>query len=168
LPVPEYAYESLDEAAEMTPKLTVVLDTEPFSLPTNDPYILHKTTRRDMYDVARTRTNCQWHGDNNEPFDVIMYNSNNKITETSITNIAIRFVINGKYIWKTPKISCGLLPGVFRSFLLDSNQGLVEDIITIDELKLAQKVMIHIKVIFTIYNLIIYYRRVIQLFVLIL
>lgn len=140
LPKPEYAHESLDEAAKMTPKLTVVLDTEPFSLSNNDPYILHKTTKRDMYNIARARTSCQWHGDNNEPFDVIMYNSNNEITETSITNIAIRFIIDGKPVWKTPKVTCGLLPGVFRSFLLDQMSDLVEDVITIDELKRAQKV----------------------------
>lgn len=124
----------------MTPKLTVVLDTEPFSSSSNDPYVLHKTTRRDMYDISRARAGCHWHGDNNEPFDVILWNSNNEITETSITNIAIRFIVDGKPIWKTPKISCGLLPGVFRSYLLEINQGLVEDIITIQELKLAQKV----------------------------
>ncbi|KAG2237206.1 hypothetical protein INT48_006610 [Thamnidium elegans] len=140
LPVPEFSIDSLDEAVTMTPTLTVALDTQPISVHSNDPYLVHKTTKRDVYDTSRARTNCQWHGDSNEPFDVILYNANREITETSITNIAIRFEQEGQYIWKTPKLSCGLLSGVFRTYLLESQQNLVEDVITIEDLKTAQKV----------------------------
>ncbi|KAL0572294.1 hypothetical protein ABG067_009277, partial [Albugo candida] len=80
-----------------------------------------------MYDISRTRTNCHWHGENNEPFDVILWNSNREITETSITNLAIRFIEDDKPIWKTPKVSCGLLPGVFRAHLLERNPSIAED-----------------------------------------
>lgn len=142
LPRPEYSHELLEEAAQMTPSINVVLDTDPFTSSTNDSYVLHKTTRRAMYDLSRERTGCQWHGTG--PFDVILWNSNGEITETSITNIAIRFIIDGKPVWKTPKVGCGLLPGVFRSFLLQSQQGLVEDCITVQELKSAQKVRYHV------------------------
>ncbi|KAI9358409.1 aminotransferase [Pilaira anomala] len=145
LPVPEYSIESLDEAAGMSPTLSVVLDTEPLSQSSDDPYIVHKTTKREVYDNSRARTNCQWHGNNNEPFDVILYNANNEITETSITNIAIRFKTHDGYVWKTPKINCGLLPGVFRTYLLESQQNMVEDMITVEDLRMAQKVLLKYK-----------------------
>ncbi|GAA5813575.1 hypothetical protein MFLAVUS_007058 [Mucor flavus] len=140
LPVPEHSIDSLDEAVTMAPTSNVVVDTQPISVPSNDPYLVHKTTKRNVYDTSRARTNCQWHGDNNEPFDVILYNVHREITETSITNIAIRFEQEGRYIWKTPKLSCGLLPGVFRTHLLETQQNLIEDVITIEDLKAAQKV----------------------------
>jgi branched-subunit amino acid aminotransferase/4-amino-4-deoxychorismate lyase len=119
------------------------LDTKPFDLATNDPFMLHKTTRRDVYDLSRKRTKCDWHATIDEPFDVIMWNQNRQISETSITNIAIRFNINdNQHVWKTPPVECGLLPGVFRSYLLEHQQenNLVEEIITIEDLKQAQKV----------------------------
>lgn len=130
----------MDEAAKEEPLVNVVLDTQAFKFPVDDPYILHKTTKREMYDNSRARTNCQWHCDKNEPFDVILWNSNQEITETSITNIAIQFTKDGKRVWKTPKVSCGLLPGVFRTHLLTQNPNIVEDVIKIDDLKHAQKV----------------------------
>lgn len=105
--------------------------------------MLHKTTRRDVYDLSRKRTKCDWHATIDEPFDVIMWNQNRQISETSITNIAIRFNINdNQHVWKTPPVECGLLPGVFRSYLLEHQQenNLVEEIITIEDLKQAQKV----------------------------
>jgi branched-subunit amino acid aminotransferase/4-amino-4-deoxychorismate lyase len=71
-----------------------------------------------------------------------MWNQNKQITETSITNIAIRFNINdNQHVWKTPPVKCGLLPGVFRSYLLEHQQenNLVEEIITVEDLKQAQK-----------------------------
>lgn len=139
LAAPQFSFESLDEAAKGEPLVNVVLDTKAFNLPNDDPYILHKTTKREMYDGSRARTNCQWHSDKNEPFDVILWNSNNEITETSITNIAIQFKEDGKRIWKTPKVSCGLLPGVFRTHLLAQNPNIVEGVITIDDIKHAQK-----------------------------
>lgn len=140
LAAPQFSFETLDEAAKGKPLVSVVLDTQPFDVPIDDPYVLHKTTKRDMYDTSRARTNCQWHSDNNEPFDVILWNPNQEITETSITNIAIQFTENGKRIWKTPSVSCGLLPGVFRAHLFEQSPDIVEDVVTINDLKNAQKV----------------------------
>lgn len=98
-----------------------------------------------MYDLSRKRTNCDWHATLNEPFDVVLWNQNKQITETSITNIAIRFNTNdNQHAWKTPPVKCGLLPGVFRSYLLANQQenNLIEDNITIEDLKKAQKASI--------------------------
>lgn len=137
---PEFSYMSLDEVTNTKPAWNVVLDTEPISKDPDDPFIVHKTTKRDVYNNARERTRCDWHATDDQPFDVILWNKHRHVTETSIANIAIRCVEGEKYRWKTPKLECGLLPGVFRAFLLLHNQDLVEDVITVDELKDAQKV----------------------------
>lgn len=141
LPAPTSSFESLEETAASSPNISIVLDSEPFDLSTNDPFILHKTTRRDMYNLSRERTHCDWHASAQEPFDVVLWNRNKEITETSITNIAIRFSVDGKHVWKTPKIECGALPGVFRTFLLEKGE-MVEDVITVQDLLQANKVFI--------------------------
>ncbi|KAI9483570.1 MAG: aminotransferase [Benjaminiella poitrasii] len=136
---PEFDYRSLEEAALSDPRFNVILDTQPISTK-NDPFILHKTTQRTVYDLARERTHCDYHATEDKAFDVILWNEQHEITESSIANIAIRFPLNDKRtIWKTPKIECGLLPGVARSFLLEETKEMVEDVITVDELIQAAK-----------------------------
>ncbi|GAN09481.1 conserved hypothetical protein [Mucor ambiguus] len=141
LPAPTSSFESLEEAAASSPSINVVLDAEPFDLATNDPFIIHKTTRRDMYNLSRERTHCDWHANGQKPFDVVLWNKHKEVTETSITNIAVRFLVDGKYVWKTPKIECGTLPGVFRTFLLQKGE-MVEDVITVQDLVKANEVFI--------------------------
>ena len=141
LPTPTSSHETLEAAAASMPHIGIVLDLEPFNLATDDPFIIHKTTKRDMYNISRKRTNCDWHATAQQPFDVILWNKNNEITETSITNIAIQFSIDDKLVWKTPKVECGALPGVFRSFLLQKGE-MIEDVITVQDLIQADKVSI--------------------------
>ncbi|KAL9549572.1 hypothetical protein MBANPS3_005138 [Mucor bainieri] len=138
LPTPTSSFESLEEAAASSPNISVVLDSEPFDLANNDPFITHKTTQRDMYNLSRERTHCDWHANHQEPFDVVLWNKRKEITETSITNIAVRFLVDGKHVWKTPKIECGALPGVFRTFLLQKGE-MIEDVITVQDLVQANK-----------------------------
>ncbi|CAO0792633.1 unnamed protein product [Mucor circinelloides] len=138
LPAPTSSFESLEEAAASSPNIGIVLDSEPFNLANNDPFILHKTTRRDVYNLSRERTHCDWHATAQEPFDVVLWNKDKEITETSITNIAVRFLVDGKHVWKTPRITCGALPGVFRTFLLQKGE-MIEDIITVQDLIQANK-----------------------------
>ncbi|KAI7905510.1 aminotransferase [Cokeromyces recurvatus] len=146
LAIPRFSYCSLEEASQSEPCFNVVLDTQPSKTIKMSPFILHKTTQRDMYDLARERTGCDYHATEDKPFDVILWNEHQEITETSIANIAIRFMTtkdtDHPFVWKTPKIECGLLPGVFRSFLLDHEEKLIEDVITIDELIQAAKVIV--------------------------
>lgn len=72
------------------------------------PYLYHKTTMRKLYDTERQKAiTCDF-------FEVIFTNEKEEITEGSISNIFIRN--NDKYL--TPPISCGLLDGVFRKYLL--------------------------------------------------
>lgn len=140
MPTPSFSYESLEDAANSEPCCNIVLDKEPILEKPNNPFVIHKTTRRGMYDKSRERTSCDWHAALDKPFDVVLWNERGEITETSIANIAIRVCENGKYVWKTPKVECGLLPGVFRSFLISSNQNVIEDVINVEDLKRVQKV----------------------------
>lgn len=139
-----------------------MLDLQPLACSTTDPFLRNKTTRRDVYNEARQRVGG---GTEKGPFDVILWNKDRQVTESSIANIAIQSLgENGQPVWRTPSVECGmwsyhvtneiddwshpigLLPGVFREALLASGE-LFEDVITVDELVQAQKVslVLHVK-----------------------
>ena len=77
---------------------------------TRDPFVLHKTTRREHYEAARA------------PFpdadDVILYNEAGEVTESCIANVVI--LRNGRLV--TPPLSCGLLNGTYRAELLERGE----------------------------------------------
>ncbi|KAI9495062.1 aminotransferase [Zychaea mexicana] len=93
--------------------------------------MVHKTTLRNVYNDARTRAGC-----GQKTFDVVLWNKQRQITETSIANIAIQ--TEGDR-WITPSLQCGLLPGVFRDKLFSSDENIVEGVISVDDLINAQK-----------------------------
>ncbi|KAF7727542.1 hypothetical protein EC973_007415 [Apophysomyces ossiformis] len=132
-------YELLDAAAaaDDAKLINVILDSQPIPCP-DDPFLLHKTTRREVYEAARQRTGCDWHPEKDEPFDVVLWNTERQVTETSIANIAVRMKTNECWLWKTPRLDCGLLPGTFREWLIQDKQ-VEEGIITVDDLIHAQK-----------------------------
>jgi para-aminobenzoate synthetase/4-amino-4-deoxychorismate lyase len=69
----------------------------------DDPFILHKTTRRRVYDAARqARPDVD---------DVILWNPREEITESTIGNLVVE--IEG--LRYTPPVSSGLLGGTFRA-----------------------------------------------------
>ncbi|KAI8333440.1 aminotransferase [Chlamydoabsidia padenii] len=112
---------------DQTP-LKVALDTQPTE---TGVFVQHKTTQRSMYNAARERVTGV--------FDVVLWNKDHQVTETSIANLAIGTrTSEGRYTWKTPSLDCGLLSGVFRQHLLDLG-NMVESKITTDDLILAQK-----------------------------
>ncbi|OZJ03976.1 hypothetical protein BZG36_03252 [Bifiguratus adelaidae] len=117
--------------------LPVKLDTQ--AIHTDSPFIRNKSTQRRVYDEARARVGCDWHGGEaskeNIPFDVILYNKFGQVTETSIANIAIQ---DGDGQWITPKAECGLLPGVYRQECLEVGH-MKEGLVTISDLKDAVK-----------------------------
>jgi branched-subunit amino acid aminotransferase/4-amino-4-deoxychorismate lyase len=92
-----------------------------------DPFLYHKTTRRDIYEKARY--GCEANT------DVILVNERDEITETTITNIAV--FRDGA--WVTPALSCGLLPGVYRAELL-ARGDIVEGIIHTGDLVLSDPI----------------------------
>jgi para-aminobenzoate synthetase/4-amino-4-deoxychorismate lyase len=93
----------------------------------NDPFLYHKTTRRDLYAAARAaRPGYD---------DVILWNERGEITEATIANVVVEFA--GELV--TPPIECGLLPGTFRGWLLD--QGVIrERVISLEEFKSVQRI----------------------------
>ncbi len=71
-----------------------------------DPFLYNKTTHREVYDRARaSRADCD---------DAVLWNTRGEITETGIANIVAE--LDGSKV--TPPVESGLLPGVFRNWLL--------------------------------------------------
>lgn len=95
-------------------------------------YLLHhKTAERNLYD------NTYAIYKNLGFYDVVFANEKKQITECTFNNIFI--VKNG--IWKTPKLSCGLLAGTQRQRLINlSNNNVQEDILYLSDLKEADNV----------------------------
>lgn len=123
---------SLAETSQGNKPLKIILDRQPIE--SNSRYVTNKTTQRDIYNAARERTDCDFHageqGKEDSIFDVLLYNEQRQITETSIANIAVE--MRPGY-WVTPTLECGLLAGIFRRYLLQSGQ-VQEGIISIDDL----------------------------------
>lgn len=71
-----------------------------------DPFLYHKTTQRDVYEqMLSAAGDCD---------DVLLWNPNNEITESTIANVVVR--LGGELF--TPPVSCGLLAGTFREKLV--------------------------------------------------
>ena len=74
----------------------------------SDPFLYHKTTRRNLYDDEfKQYTGFGY-------FDVLFLNERDEITEGAISNIFVR--IRGRFY--TPPLSCGLLPGIKRQIMI--------------------------------------------------
>ncbi len=71
----------------------------------NDPFIYHKTTRREVYERALQTTGAD---------DALLWNRDGYITETTIANVIVN--IGGQLF--TPPVECGLLAGTYREYLL--------------------------------------------------
>ena len=75
--------------------------------------LYHKTTDRSLYEVMLSDIPEYFKCD-----DVILWNENEEVTESTRANIVIQ-IDNTLY---TPPVKCGLLPGVYRSYLIKKNQ----------------------------------------------
>jgi para-aminobenzoate synthetase/4-amino-4-deoxychorismate lyase len=91
-------------------------------------FLYHKTTNRLVYDDAR-------HQAPGGIDDVVLWNADRQVTETTIANIVAE--IGGRKL--TPPVWCGLLAGTFRAQLLDDG-AIEEEIVTIDQLSTASRV----------------------------
>jgi para-aminobenzoate synthetase / 4-amino-4-deoxychorismate lyase len=96
-----------------------------------DRFLYHKTTNRELY--TKEYNNAVRNGH----FDVIFRNERGEITEGAISNIYIER--DGMLI--TPPVSCGLLNGVYRQFLLEEGKAR-ESIIHKDELHNAGTIFV--------------------------
>jgi 4-amino-4-deoxychorismate lyase len=89
------------------------------------PFLYHKTTYRLPYTMA-LESQPEYH-------DVILWNQDGVITESTIANIAIDTPVG----LITPPVKCGLLPGTFRAQLLAEGK-IREELITLDDLRNTQ------------------------------
>lgn len=95
----------------------------------DDPFLYHKTTRRDVYEQARaSRPDCD---------DALLWNERGEITETTICNVALK--ING--VLYTPPVKCGLLPGAYRAMMLARGE-LKEKILSLEHARKAQAIYV--------------------------
>lgn len=94
-------------------------------------FLFHKTTRRKLYNEEYEKYNRKGF------FDVIFTNEKNQITEGAISNIFIKK--NG--IFYTPPVSCGLLGGTFRNYLIKTKKiPIIEKILYKDDIIKADRV----------------------------
>jgi 4-amino-4-deoxychorismate lyase len=86
-------------------------------LSSDDAFLRHKTTRRDVYEAARAEFTS---GDADE---VLMLNERGELCEGTMTNL---FVEDADGLLLTPALSSGLLPGVLRAELIREGQARAE------------------------------------------
>lgn len=115
----------LFDVAADTKALNVCLAKE--SVDSDDVFLFHKTTRRDVYESARKGLE-EWD-------DVLLYNESGELTEFTIGNLVVE--LEGQLL--TPPISCGVLAGTFRAYLVETNQVL-ERTIAIEQLSKCTKI----------------------------
>ncbi len=94
--------------------IQLVLDDRPVDR--LDPLLRHKTTMRRVYEEAAAR--------HPEADDVVLWNADDEVTETTIGNLAVELA--GR--WVTPPVSSGLLAGTERAARLAAG-GLVEQVV---------------------------------------
>jgi para-aminobenzoate synthetase/4-amino-4-deoxychorismate lyase len=95
----------------------------PHPIEDQNVFFYHKTTHRAHYDRMRE-------GLPQGVADVLLYNHNGEVTETTIANIVVT-IKDRQY---TPPVRCGLLAGTYRQHLLDTGK-LVERVLTLEELR---------------------------------
>ncbi|MGM0681619.1 MAG: aminodeoxychorismate synthase component I, partial [Thermodesulfobacteriota bacterium] len=94
------------------------------------PTLFHKTTSRHMYN--RLYREAVAHG----YYDVVFTNQRNELTEGSVSNL---FIKKDGFYYTSP-IECGLLPGVFRQYFLETHKDSAEEILTPADLQSADAV----------------------------
>lgn len=97
-----------------------------------NPFLFHKTTRRDLYDRE-----WQHYADTQGADEVLYLNERGELAEGSRTNIFIER--HGRLL--TPPLSSGLLPGVLRRDLIVKGKA-VEAVLTLDDLARADAVYV--------------------------
>ena len=70
--------------------------------------------------------------------EVLFFNERNELTEGSRTNIFIEK--NG--IWLTPKLSCGLLNGIYRQYFINNHPDCIETVLYKNDLFNADKIIL--------------------------
>ncbi|MFC1658387.1 aminodeoxychorismate synthase component I [Candidatus Omnitrophota bacterium] len=82
-----------------------------------DTALYHKTTNRMLYDLEYRKARARGF------YDVLFENQHGEVTEGAISNIFIR---KGN-VFYTPPVSCGLLKGVYRQYLIKTRSPAVRE-----------------------------------------
>jgi para-aminobenzoate synthetase/4-amino-4-deoxychorismate lyase len=98
----------------------------------NDLFLRHKTTQRNLYESQYAEARA------NGLDDTIFLNERDEITEGAISNI---FIQQSDRLL-TPPLSSGVLPGVFRRYLLETSAGAEEHILKVTDLESADAVLL--------------------------
>jgi para-aminobenzoate synthetase/4-amino-4-deoxychorismate lyase len=99
----------------------------------DDLFLRHKTSIRSRYDAAWRAAEA--HG----AFDALFFNERGELTEGGRSSVFVRF---GER-WYTPPLSCGVLPGVIRSVLLQAPAwNASERVITREMLEQADDIVV--------------------------
>lgn len=97
------------------------LALSPIPVDSSQVFLYHKTTHRLVYDIARQSLPTA--------DDVLLWNERGEVTESCIANLVVE--LEGQHY--TPPITCGLLAGTYRRWLLEQGT-LRERVIHLDEL----------------------------------
>jgi para-aminobenzoate synthetase/4-amino-4-deoxychorismate lyase len=97
-----------------------------------DPLIRHKLTWRGRYDRGLSDAI------DNGFQEALFLNERGEVTEGAISNLIVR--IDGT--WCTPPVSCGLLNGVYRRYLLRTRPWIRERVISLDDLRRADMLLL--------------------------
>jgi para-aminobenzoate synthetase / 4-amino-4-deoxychorismate lyase len=104
----------------------------PTSTNSTDVFLRHKTTNRERYNREYAQARA-------DGFDEVIYiNERGEVTEGAISNIFIRQ--DGKLL--TPPLTSGVLPGIYRRHLLETNPAAEERVLTLRDLETAEAVFL--------------------------
>jgi para-aminobenzoate synthetase / 4-amino-4-deoxychorismate lyase len=95
-----------------------------------DRFLYHKTTHRALYEQKLAKARKRGFD------DVLFFNERGELTEGTIHNV---FIVK-RGVWRTPPVSCGLLPGIFRGHILKTRKNAREAILTLQDLKSADAI----------------------------
>jgi para-aminobenzoate synthetase/4-amino-4-deoxychorismate lyase len=98
----------------------------------SDPLFLHKTTRRPLYD--RVLADARARGFD----DALFLNERGEVTECANHNVMI--ARDGKLV--TPPVECGLLPGVYRRYMLAAHPEIQQAVLTLDDILSADRILV--------------------------
>jgi para-aminobenzoate synthetase/4-amino-4-deoxychorismate lyase len=110
---------------------TASVRLSPHRTHSTDPFLRHKTTRRQLYDQQLAAARA-------DGFDeVIFLNQRGELTEGAISNLFVQPSGNPEQAGKllTPPLTSGLLPGVLRRHLLETLPNAEERILTLADLQ---------------------------------
>ena len=102
------------------------------SVSTQDRFLYHKTTNRAAYDqelAAARKANCD---------DALFFNEKGELTEGTIHTV---WLVK-KGVWRTPAVTCGLLPGTYRERMLRTRSNACEAILTRNDLIHADQIFL--------------------------